>query len=190
MFLNTFDPLERIVLHSCGRLRSVALFIFFFFLFMGQYFKAVNLDKREYVCPWCIGGDAKFLDWFGSRQGAIWNLLLRQSSATGSGDIGNKPIVVNFDSSDAENREKQMQDALKYAMSCHGRTMRLNEDSIVGRWAGDRITLIGNYDDSRLWDELPDYRNISREVVQEWNHYARSDDMLLEYNEQCCRYAC
>ena len=26
---------------------------------MGQYFKAINLDKKEYVCPWCLGGGAK-----------------------------------------------------------------------------------------------------------------------------------
>jgi len=53
---------------------------------MGQYFKAVNLKKREYVCPWCIGGLAKLYEWSANPQGAIFPLLLRRSTQAGGGD--------------------------------------------------------------------------------------------------------
>jgi hypothetical protein len=152
---------------------------------MGQYFKAVNLDKCEFVCPWCINGGAEFLEWCGNDYGRIWNLLLRQSSETGGGDIGTQPLVVNLDSFDAENFEKQIQDALKYAMSCEGERIRLPEDSMVGRWAGDRVTLVGDYDASDIWKSLPSFRNISRELVDEWNKQMPKDISRLEFNANC-----
>ena len=60
-----------------------------------------------------------------------------------------------------------------------------NRDSIVGRWAGDRVVLVGDYDESKLWDELPTYRNISKEVVETWNRFIELDDMQLEYRPGC-----
>jgi hypothetical protein len=30
---------------------------------MGQYYKLVNLDKKEFVSPWEIGGVAKLWEW-------------------------------------------------------------------------------------------------------------------------------
>lgn len=54
---------------------------------MGQYFKAVNTDKKEYVCPWCIGGGAKLCEWAANSQGAIFTLLLRKSDEGGGGDF-------------------------------------------------------------------------------------------------------
>ena len=44
---------------------------------MGQYFKAVNLDKREVVCPWCLSGFAKLIEWAVHPWGAIFRVLLR-----------------------------------------------------------------------------------------------------------------
>ncbi len=55
----------------------------------------------------------------------------------------------------------------------------------LGRWAGDRITLIGDYDSSKLWDisatkdtdgtPLPhaEYRDISKLVRKEFNDAMR-----------------
>jgi hypothetical protein len=53
---------------------------------MGQYFAAVNKDKHEFVCPWCINGGAKLWEWAANSQGAIFTLLLRQSDEGGGGD--------------------------------------------------------------------------------------------------------
>lgn len=46
---------------------------------MGQYFKLVNLDMQEVVCPWSLGGDAKLWEWAANTQGAVLTLLLRKS---------------------------------------------------------------------------------------------------------------
>ena len=70
---------------------------------MGQYFKPVNLDKREYVCPWCIGGLAKLWEWAANPWGAIFVMLLRKSSGGGGGDYGAGPtqVISLDDNSDA-----------------------------------------------------------------------------------------
>src|SRR5947209_6173022 len=85
---------------------------------MGQYFKIVNLDKREVVNPWDIGAGAKFWEWVYNPQTRIFPWLLRKSDGDGGGDIHDRDGY---------------------------RTL--------GRWAGDRIVLIGDYDESRLYQE-------------------------------------
>jgi len=101
---------------------------------MGQYFMAVNLDKKEYVCPWCLGGVAKFWEWCVNPQAGIFPYLLRKSNESGGGDID--------------------PDRVKYA----------------GRWAGDRVVLIGDYDSSGLYEKVrTEYKNISAETASEFN---------------------
>lgn len=130
---------------------------------MGQYFKAVNLDKKEYVCPWCVGGVAKLWEWAAGHHGAIFTLLLRKSDEGGGGDY------------------------YGYHRGCgEGGPIRGPLSPIAGRWAGDRVVLVGDYDSSKLWDELPGYRNISRELVDEWNAFIELDDRKLEFNPDCC----
>lgn len=119
---------------------------------MGQYFKAINTDKHEYICPWCLGETAKLWEWANNRHGSIFTLLLRQSDRGGGGDC-----------------------------QC------FETSQIAGRWAGDRVCLIGDYDSSQLYDEAKSYRNISREVVDEWNKFIGSPDSQLEYDPcSCC----
>jgi hypothetical protein len=59
-------------------------------------------------------------------------------------------------------------------------------ESIVGRWAGDRVVVVGDYDESKLWEELPSYSNISREVVEAWNPFIELKEMKLRFNPECC----
>ena len=112
---------------------------------MGQYFKAVNLDKKEYVCPWAIGGLAKLFEWCANRQAGIFPFLLRKSNEGGGGDI---------------------QEDYKTA----------------GRWAGDKVALVGDYDKSKLWDRLEtEFNDISQQLVQDYNDFIQSDDLKLDY---------
>ena len=65
--------------------------------------------------------------------------------------------------------------------------------STLGRWAGDRITLIGDYDSSQLWDKartqdadgLPlantEYTDISKTLRQEFNEAVERDGGGLDY---------
>ena len=50
---------------------------------------------------------------------------------------------------------------------------------VVGSWAGDRISIVGDYDDSHLWEafETSEWEDISTEVVLAMcaDHYVRSE---------------
>ena len=131
---------------------------------MGQYFAAVNTDKREFVCPWCIGGVAKLWEWAANRWGAIFTVLLRKSDEGGGGDY------------------------YGYHRGCgEGGPIAGPPNAVVGRWAGDHVALVGDYDSSRLWRELyghKTYRNISKALVETWNDFIDIDDRKLKY-EPC-----
>lgn len=130
---------------------------------MGQYFAAVNKDKKEFVCPWCINGGAKLWEWAANTQGAIFTLLLRKSDEGGGGDY------------------------YGYHRECtEGGPIHCPLSSIAGRWACDSVALVGDYDSSKIWDDLYTqkkhiYRNISKELVETWNDFIETDSMQLQY---------
>jgi hypothetical protein len=106
---------------------------------MGQYFTLVNLDKREYVCPWCIGGGAKLWEWAANTSSSVISLLIRKSDEGGRGDY------------------------YGYRRGCgEGGPIHGPLSSIVGRWAGDRIALVGDYDSSKLWNEVAEHQRAGR----------------------------
>ena len=144
---------------------------------MGQYFKAVNTDKKEIVCPWCIGGGAKLWEWAVNRQGAIFTLLLRESTASGGGDYnGPEPQVIET------TEGMNLSDIIAEGIRREGLPVSLPPDSIVGRWAGDRIVLVGDYDDSGLYMIASDsYLNISEPLVEVWNQFVGDQDFQLQY---------
>ena len=127
---------------------------------MGQYFKAINLDKKEYVCPWCLGGGAKLWEWAANPQGSIFTLLLRKSSEGGGGDFFG--YHKGYDEGSP-----------------------VPDDLIAGRWAGDRVCLAGDYDESRIWDKLDTYRNISKELAATWNSFIELPDLKITYRPDC-----
>jgi len=116
---------------------------------VGQYFIAVNLDKKEYFDPWSIGGVAKLWEWCVNNQTRLFPFLLRKSCGSGGGDYPDK------------------------------------ESQFLGRWAGDRIVLIGDYDDSGLYKEAMDnYVNIAcQDLVDDFNAFIEVDEYKLEWNK-------
>lgn len=56
---------------------------------MGQYFKVVNLDKKEYLHPHKFGDGLKLLEFGCSSHSTLTalTLLLRKSNESGGGDI-------------------------------------------------------------------------------------------------------
>lgn len=148
---------------------------------MGQYFKPINLTKKEFVCPWCIGGGAKLWEWAVNTQGAIFTLLLRQSSGTGGGDYaGPGPQIVELADGD------DLSYIIGKAVAREGLPIKLPAESMIGRWAGDRVALIGDYDESGLYETARCYKNISEPLVEAWNQFVDLDERKLDFNDCGC----
>lgn len=133
---------------------------------MGQYHYVCNLDKKEFLHPHVLGDGLKLMEFGSSGQGTMLGLaiLLAASNGRGGGDfhVQNDPYGDGRDVGDMTGRDFDLVKA------------------IVGRWAGDRIAIIGDYretgdfpgfvvnseDDPWADDEgLPcDWKNISSSV--------------------------
>lgn len=58
----------------------------------------------------------------------------------------------------------------------------INEEyKLAGHWAGDRITLVGDYGESKLYDEaIGCFKNISQELVKEFNDFIQVESLKLK----------
>jgi len=57
------------------------------------------------------------------------------------------------------------------------------DSKYAGRWAGDRIVVVGDYDDSGLYDFVkvsPEWKEISPEILDELNKFIGVKDMQIE----------
>jgi hypothetical protein len=58
------------------------------------------------------------------------------------------------------------------------------ENRLAGSWAGDRIALVGDYDESKLFDAAErKFRNISQELVEEFNDFIEVGELKLGRRE-------
>lgn len=77
---------------------------------MGQYWKPVNIDKREFIHPHQLGDGLKLREFLGSdTTTALGVLVTAMPERRGGGDLPN------------------------------------HDGTVVGRWAGDRIAIVGDY---------------------------------------------
>lgn len=52
----------------------------------------------------------------------------------------------------------------------------------AGRWAGDQVYLVGDYDSSQLYQQAKSsYRNIAKPLVAEYNRFMDSEERQLLY---------
>jgi hypothetical protein len=113
---------------------------------VGQYFRAVNVSKKEYVNPWDIGGIAKLWEWCANRASGIFPYLLRKSNESGGGDVH----------------------------------YRIPNPKYAGRWAGDEVYLVGDYDESDLYEKAGnEFTNISQPLVEEYNDFIEVKEFKL-----------
>src|SRR5690348_10754915 len=55
------------------------------------------------------------------------------------------------------------------------------EGKYCGRWAGDRITMVGDYDESHLFEKAgKQFLNITHGVLDEWNSVVEYEDEKIE----------
>jgi len=112
---------------------------------VGQYFRAVNVTKREYVSAWDLGFGAKLWEWCANKTAGIFPYLLRKSSGRGGGDV------------------------------------LLDGTAFEGRWAGDEIYLIGDYDAGNLYRRAErEFENIAPGLVEEYNEFIEITELMLE----------
>lgn len=54
--------------------------------------------------------------------------------------------------------------------------------AFAGRWAGDQVYLVGDYDSSQLYQKAKSsYRNIAEPLVAEYNRFMASEEHRLVY---------
>ena len=103
---------------------------------MGQYFKLINLDKKEYVSPYDIDGVGKLWEW-----------------------------MANIN-------------------ECGVITLLLSE-----RWAGDRVALVGDYDESKLYDiASTEYKNVSKDAGNLYKNYKQNKQTIYAVNKSANEY--
>lgn len=130
---------------------------------MGQYYVTVNLDKGEYIMPHRFGQGLKLLEFGCSRYGTLsaLALLLADGNGRGGGDLS---ITV---SDDPEHHDynpwfENVPGCLRVEHEFQIPVGELNKQvnykilvpKIIGRWAGDRIVVAGDYaDDGKFLTE-------------------------------------
>jgi len=134
---------------------------------MGQYYVAVNLDKKEYIRPHACGDGAKLME-FGLSSMATMSclaILLADGNGRGGGDLyaGKCPSCKGRGSFG-----DFMKKTYRICKDCGGSGCS-PAPPIVGSWAGDRIVITGDYADRgkfvpkgphRVDDKTGDERNL------------------------------
>lgn len=133
---------------------------------MGQYFVFVNEDKQEYIHPHKLASGLKFWEILASPVATRALVFLLRRSNEGGGGDINTT------------------------------TYQENKKKFVGRWAGDKISLVGDYDESNIYQkcmdasELADHNKWLTEQKREDEKLTKkdlftdiTDKMLKEYNE-------
>ena len=49
--------------------------------------------------------------------------------------------------------------------------------------------LVGDYDSSELWEELPSFRNVSQLMADAWNDFIEIEEMKVEFTACGCESA-
>jgi hypothetical protein len=143
---------------------------------MGQYWKPVNIDKKEYIDPHKLGCGLKLWEQLASHPGTGAGLIILTSAmpeARGGGDFDREQNWHGPERTFPEHNITPAEMPEDYK-SVAKRT--------IGRWAGDRIALIGDYaekddingvDASKIYKECNDegsYTDISDDVVRVIEH--------------------
>jgi len=113
---------------------------------MGQYWLPVNLDKKEFVNPHMLGTGLKLWEQLANHPGtgaALIVLCAAMPEPRGGGDFDKSNEPYNF---------KKL---------CKQKIFNLPEkyediaNITIGRWAGDRIALVGDYAEDTDFKTLP-----------------------------------
>lgn len=55
----------------------------------------------------------------------------------------------------------------------------------AGRWAGDRIVIVGDYDDSKLYEKAKaEFKEITGEIKDEWNDFIGMEEQKIKCGDE------
>lgn len=150
---------------------------------MGQYHVIVNLDKREFLDPHEFGCGLKLWEQAMNHPGVASALLilLACSSGRGGGDFKDP----NTADEDRKLSEKFYSGLIKLDEMIEQRNELLKDpDPVIGRWAGDKIAIVGDYAED---DDLPaeyNAKNIYMRCMDDKDRsYTDISDIVIPYAE-------
>lgn len=140
---------------------------------MGQYWKAVNLDKKEYINPYRLDSGAKLWEQLANGVGdALIILCAAMPEHRGGGDLD---LLENWHGTERTFPEHNL------GPGPMPNTYPGIASRTIGRWAGDRIALVGDYAKAgdlprkykadKIYEECPGtYKDITDDVAAVIEH--------------------
>lgn len=110
---------------------------------MGQYYKTINLDKKQFLHAHDFGEGLKLLEFGCDGDGLMTGLaiLLSDGNGRGGGDIARSTDETKDDFEPTEHER------IEGEHTHDGKTHRAIVPKIAGMWKGDRIVIAGDYAD-------------------------------------------
>jgi hypothetical protein len=153
---------------------------------MGQYWRCVNLDKREYLNPHKLGCGLKLWEQLANHPStgtALIILCAAMPEPRGGGDLD----------TDDEREDPLVKDLKEAAGVSYSEIAKRT----IGRWAGDRIALVGDYaerDDLPAEDNADIIYDLCGSDADRWSsieHYRKyaEDTGLAKYKDKADRLA-
>jgi hypothetical protein len=108
---------------------------------MGQGYKYINLDRKESFHPHDLNDGYKLIEQINAHGPNLLMYLVAKSEDSEGGDVDEKILDIPA--------SKRM----------------------YGRWAGQRVMLVGDYDSSGLYEKAEGrgWKSISKPLIAEWN---------------------
>lgn len=154
---------------------------------MGQYWKLVNLDKKEYVHPHNLGTGLKLWEQLANHPGtgaALVVLCAAMPEARGGGDLD---LDKNWHGTERDEAmaKKEIDGGTPGPMP---EAYPAIAKRTIGRWAGNRIALIGDYaqdGDLPLTEEDPSPQQIYAACAEEkWTDVSKDVSAVIEHELQ------
>lgn len=143
---------------------------------MGQYFYLLNIDRQEYVVPWDVDTGGKAWEWFADpKVRVLLNYLMVSGPVDGSGMVTNLVKVKH-----PKMKQDYSNEAYRKASSKVAGMPFSKATKFAGRWAGDSVALVGDYDETPIFKTAYDmarennqsgtnngWTNISFDLIEE-----------------------
>ena len=148
---------------------------------MGQYFRIVNLDKKEWIEP-----PSKLWELCANNEVRMLGYLLATNNPDGTS------VIKWFDNPEEAKKQYGEGFTVIHYDKKYGHGYGRIKQEYFGHWCGDRIAVIGDYApnyatnytrDMPTFEELKEsseYKEITREVAEEFNLFIELEELKVE----------